>query len=236
MKTEKPKLVVLGGPMDGLAFDLDKSILRLGRGDDNEIFLPLDPIISRHHAQLLVKEGEYSLEDVGSTHGTFVGGSEKRIVGPVQIQLGNIFRVGLCTSLKLMMVDSEKKLVQRASRFVQSLHQHLPEVPQDNWVALKAHIVSILRKLENVTSKAELYGVLQEMTAAISEAVGEKIPFGLSVSPESPPPPPPDSPEAKAAQPPDEAEALKTLKSFFKSNLDEIVEKMASQESRESKS
>lgn len=235
MKQEKPKLVVLGGPMDGLAFDLDKSVLRLGRGDDNEIFLPLDPTISRHHAQLLVKEGEYSLEDVGSTHGTFVGGSEERIAGPVQIQLGNIFRVGRCTSLKLLLVDSEKKLVQRASRFVQSLHRHLPEVPQDKWAALKAQIVGILRKLENVKSKAELYGVLQEMTAAIAAAVGEKILFGLPVSPESPPPPPPDLPEAKAAQPPPD-EALETLKSFFKSNLDEIVEKMISQESRESKS
>lgn len=48
---------------------------RIGRQADNE--LPLrDNRISRHHAQIIMDDGRYFLEDMGSRHGTFVNGQK----------------------------------------------------------------------------------------------------------------------------------------------------------------
>jgi hypothetical protein len=50
---------------------LVKPVVTLGRALDNDIVLD-DPRISRHHAQLRVRQGRYVLYDTGSSGGTFV--------------------------------------------------------------------------------------------------------------------------------------------------------------------
>jgi hypothetical protein len=62
-----PQLILSGGenvPLDG-------SIINLGRSRDNDIVLT-DPYVSRHHAQLRLRFGAYTLFDNDSQHGTFV--------------------------------------------------------------------------------------------------------------------------------------------------------------------
>lgn len=53
-------------------------IITLGRAKANDVVLR-DPSVSRHHAQLTVFEDKTILEDLDSTNGTYVGGSELRI-------------------------------------------------------------------------------------------------------------------------------------------------------------
>ncbi len=50
---------------------LVKPVVTLGRALDNDVVID-DPRVSRHHAQLRVRQGRYVLYDTGSSGGTFV--------------------------------------------------------------------------------------------------------------------------------------------------------------------
>lgn len=93
-KLSRCKLELLSGPMDGLEFEIKKEELIIGREVDNDIALPLDSLISRSHARITCENGEYWLEDLGSSNGTYIG--ENRIEEKVRLPLGTIFRVGVC--------------------------------------------------------------------------------------------------------------------------------------------
>ncbi len=56
-----------------LAMSLDKKIITIGRGPDNDIVLDA-PQISRHHARILRKEKDLFIEDLASANGTFLNG------------------------------------------------------------------------------------------------------------------------------------------------------------------
>ncbi|MGD9496618.1 MAG: ATP-binding protein [Armatimonadota bacterium] len=87
------KLRVMTGDMEGYEFDLAGDVVTLGRKAENDVVLPLDPRISRFHAQLsLGPEGTWLLEDLDSTNGTFVG--RRRIHAPTPLAPGDTFRVG----------------------------------------------------------------------------------------------------------------------------------------------
>lgn len=49
----------------------------LGRGSDVDMMIP-DSQVSRHHAQIIRQAGEFMVEDLGSTNGTFVNGVRVR--------------------------------------------------------------------------------------------------------------------------------------------------------------
>lgn len=52
---------------------LDKQIVTIGRGPDNDVVID-EPQISRHHARLVRSEGSLYLEDLASANGTFIDG------------------------------------------------------------------------------------------------------------------------------------------------------------------
>lgn len=54
-------------------FPLDRSVVNIGRRDDNHLVLD-DPRISRYHAQVRAIRGRFVLFDLNSTGGTFVNG------------------------------------------------------------------------------------------------------------------------------------------------------------------
>jgi hypothetical protein len=54
-------------------FPLDRPVVNIGRRLDNQIILE-DPRVSRTHAQLRVRDGQFVLFDLGSTSGTEVNG------------------------------------------------------------------------------------------------------------------------------------------------------------------
>jgi ABC-type multidrug transport system ATPase subunit/ABC-type multidrug transport system permease subunit len=56
-----------------LAMSLDKKIITIGRGSDNDIVLDA-PQVSRHHARILRKNKAFFLEDLASANGTFING------------------------------------------------------------------------------------------------------------------------------------------------------------------
>ena len=72
-----PKLVVVQGANEGREFDL-AGLLIVGRDQSVAITLQ-DPEVSRQHLQVEVEGDEVTIEDLGSTNGTFV--NDERIAG-----------------------------------------------------------------------------------------------------------------------------------------------------------
>ena len=62
-----------GGPRTGESIPLPAGMVNLGRGIDNDIVLD-DATVSRNHATIAFRDGEYFIEDGGSMSGTWVEG------------------------------------------------------------------------------------------------------------------------------------------------------------------
>ncbi len=86
------KVAVLSGDLAGHSFILDRETLTIGRNAANDVCLPLDPRISRWHAQIRLTADGVILEDRNSGNGTWVGTT--RIYSPLALVPGAQFRVG----------------------------------------------------------------------------------------------------------------------------------------------
>ena len=61
----------VSGDLAGREFPINKTLLHIGRGLDNDLVID-DPRVSRHHAQITFRHGHYLLRDLRSTNGTFL--------------------------------------------------------------------------------------------------------------------------------------------------------------------
>ncbi|UCD98930.1 MAG: FHA domain-containing protein [Chloroflexota bacterium] len=78
------QLVMKTGPAPGKVYTLDKSVISIGREAGSDVFIN-DVEVSRKHARLTSQFGDYLLEDLGSTNGTFVNSQHltgQRILKP----------------------------------------------------------------------------------------------------------------------------------------------------------
>ncbi|MDR1880842.1 MAG: FHA domain-containing protein [Tannerellaceae bacterium] len=77
-------------------------IIRIGKAKDND-FIVGDPHVSRHHARLIrEQDGALTLEDLGSTNGTYVNGAQivkKRITFADKVVLGNSYPLDIGQAL-----------------------------------------------------------------------------------------------------------------------------------------
>ena len=84
------RLVALAGPRCGEAFPVEGSDVVLGRDPAADVSVP-DRLMSRRHCTLLLRNGRYSLRDLGSANGTFVNGlpvQERALEHGDRIRLG----------------------------------------------------------------------------------------------------------------------------------------------------
>jgi signal transduction histidine kinase len=106
-------LTIVSGELAGQVFALGPEAMTVGRNAANHVCLPLDPRISRWHAQLTVTPEGVLLEDRNSGNGTWVGST--RIYTPVVLPPGGQFRVGR-TWLQLDRLQPEPLLDEALSR------------------------------------------------------------------------------------------------------------------------
>lgn len=87
-------LVVLASPdrelSAGTVFVLERAAV-LGRGRDNQVVIP-DPFASSEHARIFKRDGQFWLEDLNSSNGTFL--NETRVKKPTVLADGDRIRIG----------------------------------------------------------------------------------------------------------------------------------------------
>jgi pSer/pThr/pTyr-binding forkhead associated (FHA) protein len=90
-------LVVTAGPLTGTKITLSDQPILIGRADDSTLVLT-DDFASSRHARLTNRGGQWYVEDLGSTNGTYL--DQQRVQGPLLVGPGQPIRIGQ-TALEL---------------------------------------------------------------------------------------------------------------------------------------
>lgn len=85
------QLVVTRGALSGTRISLDGRPILIGRADDSTLVLD-DDYASTRHARLTASNGDWYVEDLGSTNGTYLGVA--KVAGRTRVQLGVPIRIG----------------------------------------------------------------------------------------------------------------------------------------------
>jgi Inner membrane component of T3SS, cytoplasmic domain len=84
-------LVVTAGPLSGTRITLADQAILIGRADDSTLVLT-DDFASSRHARLTNRSGQWYVEDLGSTNGTYL--DQQRVQGPLLVGAGQPIRIG----------------------------------------------------------------------------------------------------------------------------------------------
>ncbi|MEK6656353.1 MAG: sigma 54-interacting transcriptional regulator, partial [Nitrospirota bacterium] len=90
----------------GKEFVIDKGLLRIGSKKENDVVIA-DDTVSRHHAVIEEKKGQYIIRDLESTNGTFVNGLR---VSEAFLNEGSIIKLGN-TELRFIPVEEKIELL-----------------------------------------------------------------------------------------------------------------------------
>jgi pSer/pThr/pTyr-binding forkhead associated (FHA) protein len=85
-----PRLEAIDWPLIGQTFYLDKPRVAIGRLVANDICLE-DPFVSRWHCVISNEDGQYVIEDLHSTNGTYVNGER---INAHALAEGDLIRIG----------------------------------------------------------------------------------------------------------------------------------------------
>lgn len=88
------RLVITNGAKAGAEFPLGRDEITIGRSSDSAIIIR-DDYTSTHHARLMIWNGQWMIQDLDSTNGTFLDGS--RVTVPTPIPVGATVKVGATT-------------------------------------------------------------------------------------------------------------------------------------------
>jgi pSer/pThr/pTyr-binding forkhead associated (FHA) protein len=84
------KLVLLSQGLTGQTHELKVDKTTIGRVDDN-MFPIVEPSVSSHHCEILLKGAEVVVRDLNSTNGTFINGEK---IAESVLKPGQILRLG----------------------------------------------------------------------------------------------------------------------------------------------
>lgn len=84
------KLVVLSAGLNGRSHELNVDKTTIGRVDDNT-FQIVDPSVSSHHCEVLLRGTDVLVRDLNSTNGTFINGEK---VSESVLKAGQTLRLG----------------------------------------------------------------------------------------------------------------------------------------------
>lgn len=105
-------------------FQLDRQVVTLGRGSENDIAIESGSV-SVHHAEMRRIEGGYELRDIGSTNGIKVDGVRHDVI---PLRSGATVKIG-DVSFDFMLNDEESEALAREKPPEQSPISREPELP-----------------------------------------------------------------------------------------------------------
>jgi pSer/pThr/pTyr-binding forkhead associated (FHA) protein len=86
------EVVVTEGPLRGTTITLGQQSILIGRNPESTLVLS-DDYASGRHARIFPQDGDWYVEDLNSTNGTFVG--QQRVASdPVKLAVGSAMRIG----------------------------------------------------------------------------------------------------------------------------------------------
>jgi pSer/pThr/pTyr-binding forkhead associated (FHA) protein len=91
------QLVVTAGALAGTRITLGEAPIAIGRAEDSTLVIT-DDYASARHARLVPRAGQWYIEDLGSTNGTYLDRS--KVNAPTPVPIGVPIRIGR-TSLEL---------------------------------------------------------------------------------------------------------------------------------------
>jgi pSer/pThr/pTyr-binding forkhead associated (FHA) protein len=99
MNNTGAKLIIRHGSAPQQEYEISGDSTVLGREAINEVVL-FDPEVSRQHTRIILQDGRYIIEDLGSTNGTFV--NEHRITSATPLNNGDLIEVGEATKITFL--------------------------------------------------------------------------------------------------------------------------------------
>jgi pSer/pThr/pTyr-binding forkhead associated (FHA) protein len=85
------QMVVTAGPLAGRTFPLTDAQITIGRADDATLVLT-DDYASTRHARIFPQDGQWIVEDLGSTNGTYL--DRQKVTQPTPVPVGVPIRIG----------------------------------------------------------------------------------------------------------------------------------------------
>jgi predicted component of type VI protein secretion system len=131
--TSTYRLVMRSGPTVGKEYPIEKPEITIGRDLSSDVVIN-DAEVSRRHARMVQQGTVYTIEDLGSTNGTFING--QRLTGPYTLRAGEVVTFGEHITLvyEVAVVDAEATVVIPSAQHVapqpQSFATTVEPVPQ----------------------------------------------------------------------------------------------------------
>jgi predicted component of type VI protein secretion system len=109
-----PRLVVENGLSKGDEYIVRKPVTLIGRNESCDLIVS-DPLVSRRHCQISWDGVYCTVEDLGSTNGTFVNG--RRVTGPVLLSNGDMlgFADTVVLAVQVVTAASDATVVSRSA-------------------------------------------------------------------------------------------------------------------------
>jgi pSer/pThr/pTyr-binding forkhead associated (FHA) protein len=85
------EVVVTGGALTGTIIPLAETQITIGRADDATLVLT-DDYASTRHARIFPQDGQWLVEDLGSTNGTYL--DRQKVTQPIPVPVGVPIRIG----------------------------------------------------------------------------------------------------------------------------------------------
>lgn len=166
------RLVMRRGPNPDKIFNLGKDYVAIGRETTIDVSIS-DPEVSRQHARLTYQLDGYTIEDLGSTNGTFVNGA--RITGAYSLMDGDEVGLGETVMLVYQVVESAtpETILSPSAAF------DLPDEPE---ISLPADPFEMVPPVE---PEIETTPAFEPEPAAVPSP-----PFVSDLETDAPPPPP----------------------------------------------
>lgn len=173
-------LTVMSGEKDGEVFSFPATPITLGRHPLDDVYLPYDVRVSRHHARITREDRTYYyyIEDLGperkgSANGTYLidmdkDMNENRISCKTPISSGTHFRLGPVW-LKFECISELEHYVQTIPTQIENASRKLSP---EQYEKLVKKITEILQKLNNNVTGEDLVVIVNEIMAILNETQG----------------------------------------------------------------